>query len=548
MGNMKPLPGHTLAFFSFIFSLSIMAEPVDITRPKAAPLIRVEASQQQALGLSSDTIEAVDYSWSNTFPAKVVVPNAQLRVVATPLGGLLESLLVSEGETVKKGQLVAIVHSQELLEKQSDYLDALTELNLYAAVRGQELLEKQSEYLDALTELNLYSAVRGQQLLQQQSDYLESLVELNLAATEMQRDRKLSKKGVISVQRFQESTAKFRQLKTRVQQFKQALALAGMSPAAIDKLTKTKKLAPYSISRNVNTHGARSQESSVKYQQLQTRVERYKQALELAGMSQKAIKQLAQNQKLVVYDQILRDDKKQGKITNARKTYQVSLVKFRQLKNRVEHYRQVLILAGMNSQAIQILNQQHIMSPKLEVRSPLDGVVLEQMVTPGRQLETLAPIYKVGYLKPLWLEIHVPLDKLGDVKKNTRVKVVEAALDGRVITVGRMVHGADQGVLIRAAVKEGTDKLRPGQFVQARIASSGAQARSRFRIPRSALVRNEGGTWIFIKQSGGYQPVPIHIEKEEADTLVISGDLSTQVKVVVSGTAALKAIWLEGAE
>lgn len=343
-----------------------------------APIV-MEASQQQALGIKSGTIEPVKSAWETPYPAKVVVPNSQLRVVSAPLGGLLKSLRVAEGETVKKGQTLAVLHSPQLLEQQSAYLVALTDLNL--------------------------------------------------AATEKNRDAQLAKEGIIAKRRFLESSAKYTQLATRLEQYRQALKLSGMSNTGIANLKRTRKL-----------------------------------------------------------------------------------------------------------------------SPTLSVHAPLSGVVLEQMATAGSQLNALDPVYKVGHLKPLWLEVHVPLDQLGTIGKGTEVRSTSPQVVGKVITVGRMVHGEDQGVLIRAEIKQDTEQLRPGQFVQAQIAQTSSNNKMTYRIPRSALVRNEGKTWVFTKSENGFLPVAIDIAKEEADTLVISGNLSANTTVVISGTAALKAAWMEGVE
>lgn len=345
----------------------------------AETLISIDPAQQTALGIKSETFAAVESAWNTPQPAKVMVPNSQLRVIGAPLSGLLEALNVAEGETVTKGQTLAIIHSPQLLEKQSTYLEALTDLNL--------------------------------------------------ASTERKRDEQLSREGIIAERRFLESSAKYTQAKTRAEQYRQSLKLSGMSDTEISRLKKTQKL-----------------------------------------------------------------------------------------------------------------------NPTLEIKAPLSGVVLEQLTTPGSQVNALDPIYKVGYLKPLWLEIHVPLEQLGAVKTGTLVKVAEPESTGKVITVGRMVHGADQGVLIRAEVNDGAEQLRPGQFVQVQIADSGKRDAKSFRIPRSALVRNEGKTWIFVARDNGFSALDITIVKEEASHLVINGQLSTETAVVTSGTAALKAAWLEGGE
>lgn len=342
-------------------------------------MIAIQESQQRALGIQTSPIRAVSTAWDTPYPAKVVVPNAQLRVVSAPLGGLLESLLVAEGETVEKGQTLAVIHSPQVLDQQSSYLEALTDLDL--------------------------------------------------ARSEKRRNEALFQEGIIAERRHLESSVRYVQLKTRVEQNRQALILAGMDDAALANLKKN-----------------------------------------------------------------------------------------------------------------------HQLSPSLKVSAPLSGVVLEQLVTPGKQLNALDPIYKVGHLEPLWLEIHVPLDQLGNAAKGSEIRIVEPAITGQVITVGRMVHGADQGVLIRAEISEKVDQLRPGQFVQAQISHASSSKSNSFQIPRSALVRNEGQTWVFVLRPDGFLPLRVDLIREEASTVMVGGALQAGEEIVTAGTAALKAAWVEGTE
>ncbi len=64
------------------------------------------------------------------YPAEVVVPNSQLHVIGALQGGLIEALMVAEGEHVKQGQILARIQSPGLLELQRDLLQTLTQLNL----------------------------------------------------------------------------------------------------------------------------------------------------------------------------------------------------------------------------------------------------------------------------------------------------------------------------------------------------------------------------------------------------------------------------------
>jgi RND family efflux transporter MFP subunit len=343
----------------------------------AAEQLSMTSDQQVKLGIEVANLKGSHSVWGTPYPAEVVVPNAQLRVVSARQGGLLETLLVAEGEEVIKGQELAIIQSP--------------------------------------------------QLLQQQRDYLEALIRMELANADLKRDQQLKKEGLIAQRRYLETHSRSVLANTDTQQRRQALALAGM-----DKVS------------------------------------------------------------------------------------------------------------------MEILSTQRQLSGVLKILSPLDGVVLEQMATPGQRLEAADPIYMVGKLSPLWLEVHVPLEHLIGINHETRIKVANSHIIGQVITIGRMVHGTDQGVLVRAELNQRVETLRPGQFVQAHIQSTSTQ--KIFRIPRSALIRHKNKNWIFVKNEQGFAVQEVNIAKEGDDFIVISGKLSLKMSLAVSGTSSLKAIWLGGEE
>ncbi|MDB5851826.1 MAG: efflux transporter periplasmic adaptor subunit [Rhodoferax sp.] len=77
-------------------------------------------------------------------PGVVVVPPMQLRVVAAPAAGLLETLTVSPDESVRRGQVIAQLRSTELVEAQRLFLQAVTAHDLAAeALRRDEQLNRE---------------------------------------------------------------------------------------------------------------------------------------------------------------------------------------------------------------------------------------------------------------------------------------------------------------------------------------------------------------------------------------------------------------------
>ena len=127
--------------------------------------------------------------------------------------------------------------------------------------------------------------------------------------------------------------------------------------------------------------------------------------------------------------------------------------------------RQALRLAGMADSAIAKLHPESGMNPGITLTAPMDGQVLEQMVTTGQRVDMAMPLYRIAKLNPLWLEIHAPLEGLPFVKPGMLVTVPKLQASGKLIAVIRNVNKADQTLHLRAEISKGADKLSPGQFV-----------------------------------------------------------------------------------
>jgi len=342
-----------------------------------AQTLTLDAAQRAAFGIETAPVQLATEALSKPYPAKVQVPNSQLRVLSAPLEGVVEALLVAEGESVEEGQTLARVRSQGLLELQATYLETSTRRAL--------------------------------------------------AAETLARDKKLYADGIVAKRRLLESQSA--------------------------------------------------------YHELSTAEERDRQSLLLAGLSENMLKELAREKTL---------------------------------------------------------------SAVLEVKAPLSGVVLEQLATAGQRLAVSDPLYRIGQLSPLWIEVHVPLNALGTIAPGSRVRIAEGGIDAEVITVGRMVHGTDQGVLVRAEVRDGAEHLRPGQFVEAQISqgvSNGA-----FVVPAQAVVRMDSQDRVFVQRANGFELLTVEILSRERAVVVVRANLESSDSVVTSGTAALKAAWAGGAE
>lgn len=353
-------------FFSLLFFITS-------TVIYANDTLQLNADEINNIGIEVLALKSTTESLTSKLPAKVTIPNKSQRVISVPQDGVIEIMLVAEGDVVKADQ--------------------------------------------ALAQLNSPQIVAGQ------NDYLQSLSRLSQSQQEMQRDKSLFEEGIIAERRYRQSLS----------------------------------------------------------------------------------------------------------------TYQ-------QDKSDVAMYKKRLEMAGMNADAIRILDKTHSLNSRLTLTAPADGVVMKQFATAGQRLTAADPLYQLAELSTLWLEIHVPLDIAKNIGINDRLIVCDKSVDGKVIAIGREVHAADQGVLVRAEITQKTEQLTPGEFIEVCFIQQAEI--TQFEVPRSAVFRNEGLSAVFIKTDDGFIYKNVDIVKDNGNKLVISGDLSPQQMVVISGTATLKAAWL----
>lgn len=348
------MPKYSLLALWALFSVATAGEPLVL-----------QVAQLNALGIATAVVGQTADGRSGTLPARVLVPNAQMRLVTAPVSGMIEQLTVAPGSPVRRGQVVARLASPQALELQRDALQS-----------------------------------GSQSALLQQS---------------LKRDEQLFAEGLIAESRLQATRAAAAQAAAQADERRQGLALAGIAP---------------------------------------------------------------------------------GKLGGP-----------------------------------------------LALIAPIDGVVLEQGVQLGQRVEASALVYRIAQLKPLWLEIQAPLDIAAGLKEGTPVRIAGGTVSGKLIAVGRAVDAASQTVLLRAAVGEGAETLRPGQVVEVEIAAGNG---TRLRLPAAALARVEGRTWVFIQTAGDeraatFEAREVRITAQGGDGVQVAG-LRDGDRVAVKGVSGLKAM------
>lgn len=200
---------------------------------------------------------------------------------------------------------------------------------------------------------------------------------------------------------------------------------------------------------------------------------------------------------------------------------------------------QMLRLSGMTSAAIAQLQSGNSLTSLLTMTAPSDGVVLERTASAGQRLDAATPVFKIAKLTPLSLEIQVPLADTRDLKIGSVVTVPAYAASGKITAIGGSLSGTNQTVVLRATIQQGTENLRPGQFVETSI-SVGARRADQWEIPNNAIARIAGRAVVFVATPSGFRAQSIEVLHEGAQNSIISGALSKNASIAVHGVSTLK--------
>lgn len=228
----------------------------------------------------------------------------------------------------------------------------------------------------------------------------------------------------------------------------------------------------------------------------------------------------------------------------AQRVLEASQAEARQASIAVAERRQMLRLSGLSDETISKLTSEAAISATLAVAAPRPATVIDIAVSPGQRVEQSAPLIKLAQLSPLWVEIAVPALNIKAIRQGAKVEVDGYETPGgHVLLVSETTDPATQTVLVRAEVPNSGD-LRPGQTAAARI-SFASKRESAWELPYSALFRRGEQASVFVAMQGGFRLVPVTLLEEDQDHVVVSGAISNNDEVAVSGISALRGILLK---
>ncbi len=162
---------------------------------------------------------------------------------------------------------------------------------------------------------------------------------------------------------------------------------------------------------------------------------------------------------------------------------------------------------GVDEDQIQVVREGKKTSLAAVVRSPIDGTVVEKLISPGQLLAAgTTPTFTVADLSTVWVFANVYANELGDVSNGQAAEVVAddspKPFLGHVDYIASLVDPGTKAVQVRLVVPNRGQGLRRDMFVQVHIKSTAEH--HGILVPVSSVMRDEENLpFVFVTAPGG---------------------------------------------
>lgn len=188
---------------------------------------------------------------------------------------------------------------------------------------------------------------------------------------------------------------------------------------------------------------------------------------------------------------------------------------------------------------------------RLEIRSPLAGVVTHCSQHRGEPVTADTEILRVTDLSEVWVDFHVPLEAADALEAGDRVAITstfsEAPGEATVLFVSPLAAETSRRVAVRAALPNESGRWRPGTPVTAEVTASSQGVE--ISVPSAAVLDHGGGFIVFV-QTGerSFEVRTVTVGHRSAELVEITHGLAAGEIVATTGAFQLEAEWSMHAE
>jgi len=193
-----------------------------------------------------------------------------------------------------------------------------------------------------------------------------------------------------------------------------------------------------------------------------------------------------------------------------------------------------------------------------EIKAPVAGTVLERIVERGEMVSPSAfggsgartSVVDLADLSDLQIEIDISQSDFARLKMSQRAEIIPDAFpslrySGYIAEIAPEANRAKATVQIKVKVDNPNEQLKPEMnarvnFLSDKPAQSNAPVAARVLVPKQAVVRKDGGSFVFVIKNNRVEQRTIRTGDENGDAFFVLDGLSGNESVATTGIDKLR--------
>ena len=177
-----------------------------------------------------------------------------------------------------------------------------------------------------------------------------------------------------------------------------------------------------------------------------------------------------------------------------------------------------------------------------EVKSSIDGVVLDLHMTPGELIGDDKHIVTIADLSSVWAELNIYQKDLNKIKIGQNAQVyfdqIENAVNGKIFYISPTVEEHTRTATARVLLNNSSGYWKPGMFITAKVLTDIIKVDQAVTI--NAIQNFENQKVVFVKDGEGFKPQPVTIGKTDTKYAEVLSGLITGQKYISAGAFVIK--------
>ncbi|MDD5141269.1 MAG: efflux RND transporter periplasmic adaptor subunit [Verrucomicrobiales bacterium] len=199
---------------------------------------------------------------------------------------------------------------------------------------------------------------------------------------------------------------------------------------------------------------------------------------------------------------------------------------------------------------VALVESPELLGRALELKAPIDGVIIERTATAGELVEKGKVIYTISDPAQLWAiaevnERDIALVKLGQDAAFATLAYPAEKFHGKMVLIGNQVEAGSRTVEARIAVDNADGRLKPGMFADVEIVTT--MLDNVLLIPDRALETEGENQIVFVALDGNkFEKRIVKLGLEQSGRVQILDGVKAGENVVTDGSFILKSEMLKG--